>query len=217
MKILLALLASVLLAGCAVVPAAPPPAYYRSGPYYYYPRGYYYYPGPYYYYYYGPYYAYPYSPYYGRPAPVPPPPPPPPSAAPPRAPAPPPSANAPPPPAPTAQAAPAALLRPIYFDLNKSVIRSDAEETLKENLGWFTQNRGRKVMIQGNCDPRASGEYNLVLGQSRADATKKYLVRLGVEAALLTTLSYGNDRPSCAERDESCWAKERRVDFQPVP
>ena len=71
MKILLALLASVLLAGCAVVPMAPaPPAYYRYGPtYYYYPGRYYYYPGP--------YYGYPYYPFYGRPAPVPPPPPPP--------------------------------------------------------------------------------------------------------------------------------------------
>ena len=72
-------------------------------------------------------------------------------------------------------------------------------------------------MIQGNCDPRASGEYNLVLGQSRADATKKYLVGLGVDAALLKTVSYGNERPSCEEKDESCWAKERRVDFQPTP
>jgi peptidoglycan-associated lipoprotein len=204
MKILLALLASVLLAGCAVVPMAPaPPAYYRYGPtYYYYPGRYYYYPGP--------YYDYPYYPFYGRPAPVPPPPPPPPSAAPPRP-------LAPPPPAPAAQPAPAAILRPIYFDLNESGIRPDAEKTLKENLEWFRQNPGRKVVIQGNCDPRASGEYNLVLGQRRADATKKYLVGLGVDVALLKTVSYGNERPSCEEKDESCWAKERRVDFRPMP
>ncbi len=178
--------------------APAPPAYYRYGPtYYYYAGRYYYYPGP--------YYVYPYYPFYGRPAPVPPP-----SPAPPRAPA-------PLPPAPAAQPAPAAVLRPIYFDLNKSVIRPDAEKTLKENLEWFRQNPGRRVMIQGNCDPRASGEYNLFLGQSRSDATKKYLVGLGIDAALLKTVSYGNERPSCEEKDESCWTKERRVDFKPMP
>ena len=198
MKILPALLGAVLLAGCAVVPMAPaPPAYHPYGPtYYYYPGRYYYYPGP--------YYGYPYYPSYGRPAP----PPPPPLR---------PRAPAPPRPAPAAQPVPAVVPRPIYFDLNKSVLRPDAEKTLKENLAWFRQNPGRKVVIQGNCDPRASGGYNLVLGQSRADATKQYLVGLGVDEALLKTVSYGNERPSCEEKDESCWAKERRVDFQPVP
>jgi len=205
MKILLVFLASVVLASCAIVPTAPaPPVYYRYGStYYYYPGPYYYYPSPHYY--------YPYYPYYGRPAPLPPPP------SPPRSAAPPPRAPAAPSPAAEAQPAQAAVLRPIYFDLNKSVIRPDAETTLKENLEWFKENPGRKVMIQGNCDPRASGEYNLVLGQSRADATKKCLVGLGVDAALLKTVSYGDARPRCEGKDESCWAKERRVDFQPMP
>jgi len=115
------------------------------------------------------------------------------------------------------QAAPAALLRPIYFDHNKCAITRDAEETLKGNLEWFRQNPGRKVKIAGNCDPNASGKYNLILGQGRADAVRKYLVGLGVDESLLKTVSYGNERPSCDERDESCWAKERRVDFQPIP
>lgn len=202
MKILLALLASALLAGCAVVPAAPaPPVYYRYGAtYYYYPRRYYYYSSP--------SYASPSYPIYARPAPLPPPPPP--SSGPsPRTPA-------PPSPGQSEQPAPAVLLRPIYFDLDKSVITAEAEKTLRENLEWFRQNPGRKVMIQGNCDPRAPGEYNLVLGQRRADAAKKYLAGLGVDAALLATVSYGNERPSCEAKDESCWTKERRVDFQPM-
>jgi len=227
MKILFALLASALLAGCVVVPATAPPAYYRSGPYYYYyPRRYYYYPSPYYYYYPGPYYAYPYSPYQGRLAPLPPPsapsphtPAPPPHAPAAPSPAPGPSSSAPAPPFPAAagQPAPTAILRPIYFDLNKSAITRDAEETLKENLEWFRQNPGRKVRVAGNCDSKASGEYNLILGQGRADAAKKCLVGLGVDESLLKTVSYGNARPSCDEKDESCWAKERRVDFQPIP
>ena len=120
----------------------------------------------------------------------------------------------PPPPPPPA---PAAVLQPIYFDLNKSVIRPDTAETLKKNLEWFTQNPGKKVRIQGNCDPRATEKYNRALGQRRADAAKQYLVGLGVNAGLLETISYGKDRPSCKVKDESCWARERRVDFGPTP
>jgi peptidoglycan-associated lipoprotein len=118
---------------------------------------------------------------------------------------------------PPTQPTPAAVLQPIYFDLNKSDIRSDAVRTLKKNLEWFKQNPGRKVSIEGNCDPRATEMYNLALGKKRADAAKKYLVSLGVDEALLETFSYGKDRPSCKENDESCWALERRVDFKPIP
>jgi peptidoglycan-associated lipoprotein len=118
---------------------------------------------------------------------------------------------------PPAQPTRAAVLQPIYFDFNKSDIRPDAARTLKKNLEWFRQNPGSKVSIEGNCDPRATEKYNLALGQSRAEATKKYLVILGVDEALLETFSYGKDRPSCKENDESCWAQERRVDFKPIP
>ncbi len=110
-----------------------------------------------------------------------------------------------------------AVLEPIYFDLNKSNIGSVAARTLERNLEWFRQNPGRKVSIEGNCDPRATEQYNIALAQRRATATKKYLVGLGVDEALLETFSYGKDRPSCNENNESCWAKERRVDFKPMP
>jgi peptidoglycan-associated lipoprotein len=110
-----------------------------------------------------------------------------------------------------------AVLQPIYFDFNKSNIRSDAARTLEKNLEWFRQNPGRKVSIEGNCDQRATEEYNLALGQRRATVTKKYLVGLGVDEALLETFSYGKDKPSCKENDESCLAEERRVDFRPMP
>jgi peptidoglycan-associated lipoprotein len=108
------------------------------------------------------------------------------------------------------------VLQPIYFDLNKSDIRPEAAKTLNENLRWFRWSPGRKVSIQGNCDPRATEKYNLALGKRRADAVKKYLVRHGVDAALLHTLSHGKDRPRCKESDESCWSRERRVDFEPI-
>jgi peptidoglycan-associated lipoprotein len=121
------------------------------------------------------------------------------------------------PPAPSPKIISVAVLQPIYFDLNKSIIRPDAAETLKENLEWFRQNPGKKVRIQGNCDPRATEKYNRALGQRRANAAKEYLVGLGVNARLLETISHGRDRPSCEAKDESCWAKERRVDFGPTP
>jgi len=119
----------------------------------------------------------------------------------------------PPPPPPAA----AAILQPIYFDLNKSDIRPDAADTLRKNIEWFRRNPGRRVSIEGNCDPRATEMYNLALGKKRAEAARDYLVSLGVDKALLETFSYGKDRARCKERDESCWAQERRVDFKPIP
>jgi peptidoglycan-associated lipoprotein len=151
-----------------------------------------YYPyGPAYSYYPCPNYVYPYHVFYGSPAPYPPPPPP--------------------------RVAGPHALHSIYFDPNQSALRPDAVLALNENLEWFRQNPGRKVMIQANCDPRASREHNLGLGQRRADAAKGYLVGLGVEAALLETVSHGKDRPSCHEKSESCWQRDRRVDFHPTP
>lgn len=127
-------------------------------------------------------------------------------------------ANVPPPPPPYAQSRPVqpssqSVLQPIYFDLNKSEIRPDAAWTLRRNLEWFRQNPGIRVSVQGNSDPRASEQYNLELGQRRAEAAKSYLVKLGVNPGLLETVSHGQYRPVCRERDESCWARERRVDF----
>jgi len=120
-------------------------------------------------------------------------------------------------PAPRPQPAPTAALQPIYFDLNKSNIRADAEKTLKQNLEWFRQNPGRKVTIQGNCDPRATEQYNISLGKRRAEAARQYLISLGIDAKLLDVVSFGKEMSTCKGKDESCWVKERRVDFIPSP
>ncbi len=177
---------------------------------------------PYYYPWYGPYYR-PLPRYYYAPAPVyvyPPPPviyaPPPPAVIIPNPPPPPPPPPAPRP-DPPPQPAPASTLQPIYFDLNKSNIRPEAEKTLKQNLEWFRQNPGKKVSIQGNCDPRATEHYNISLGKKRAEAVKHYLISHGVDAKLLDAVSFGKELSTCRGKDESCWAKERRVDFVPSP
>jgi len=120
-------------------------------------------------------------------------------------------------PAPPPQPAPTATLQPIYFDLNKSNIRADAEKTLRQNLKWFRQNPGRKATIQGNCDPRATEQYNISLGKRRAEAARQYLISHSINAKLLNVVSFGKEMSTCKGKDESCWAKERRVDFMPAP
>ncbi len=121
------------------------------------------------------------------------------------------------PPAPAAAAAPAmVMVNDINFDFDKYNIRPGDAETLKKNAEWFKANPGKKVKIEGNCDERGTIEYNLVLGQKRADSTKNYLTGLGVDGSLLETVSYGKERPLCGEHNENCWARNRRAHFEPV-
>ncbi len=115
-------------------------------------------------------------------------------------------------PAPT----PVVMLKDINFDFDKSNIRPADADILKQNLGWFSANEGKKVRIEGNCDERGTVEYNLALGQRRADSTKDFLANLGVNDKLLTTVSYGKEKPLCQEHNEECWAKNRRAHFVPI-
>ncbi len=117
----------------------------------------------------------------------------------------------PPPPAP----APTVMLKDINFDFDKYNIRPGDGETLKQNMEWFKANPGKKVWVQGNCDERGTVEYNLVLGQKRADSAKKFLMDLGVDANMLDAMSYGKERPLCKEHNEDCWAKNRNAHFEP--
>jgi peptidoglycan-associated lipoprotein len=119
------------------------------------------------------------------------------------------------PPAPVAVAVPA--LQGISFDFDKYNIRPGDAEILKGDYGWFKANAGKRVRIEGNCDERGTVEYNLVLGQKRADATKNYLTQLGVDGKLLETVSYGKEKPLCMEHNEGCWAKNRNAQFKALP
>lgn len=133
-------------------------------------------------------------------------------------PVPPPAAPPPPPPpvapAPVVVAAP--TLNNIYFDFDRYNIRPGDAEILKKNLDWFKANPSTKARIEGNCDERGTVEYNLALGQKRADAAKNYLVGLGVDGKRLDTISYGKERPVCTEHNEACWAQNRRDAFVPI-
>jgi len=104
-------------------------------------------------------------------------------------------------------------LKDIYFDYDKYTIRSDARATLRANYEVLKDMPRAKVLIEGHCDERGSKEYNLALGQRRADAAKEYLVGLGIEPTQLSTISYGKEKPMCTEHTEDCWAMNRRAHF----
>ena len=112
---------------------------------------------------------------------------------------------------------PAVALQSIFFDFDKYSIKPDAAETLKKNADWFKANAGKKVRVEGNCDERGTIEYNMVLGQKRADAAEAYLSNLGIDGKLMETISYGKERPGCMDKNEGCWSKNRRDDFKPLP
>jgi peptidoglycan-associated lipoprotein len=123
------------------------------------------------------------------------------------------------PPAPVPAPAPQAAvpgLASIYFDFDRYSIRPGDAEILKKNLDWLKANANTKVRIEGNCDERGTVEYNLALGQKRADAAKNYLVGLGTDGKRLDTISYGKERPVCTEHNEGCWAQNRRDAFVPI-
>ncbi len=104
-------------------------------------------------------------------------------------------------------------LADIYFDFDRSEIRPDAKQVLQENARWFKTNSRGRLKVEGNCDERGTTEYNLALGQRRAEAAKRFLVALGVEASRISTISYGEERPVCTDHQEDCWSKNRRDHF----
>ncbi len=106
-------------------------------------------------------------------------------------------------------------LRTIYFDYNKAEIRADSRAVLRANAEIIIANRQLgSITLQGNCDERGSEEYNVALGDRRAGHVKRYLVDLGVPAARLQTVSYGEARPAVAGFGESAWRYNRRSDFK---
>jgi len=105
------------------------------------------------------------------------------------------------------------LLRTVYFEFDKYDLRDDARAALAANADWMKANAKWHVLIEGNCDERGTNEYNLALGDKRANAAKQYLVSSGIEASRIRTISYGEERPADPGHTESSWAKNRRDDF----
>jgi len=127
-------------------------------------------------------------------------------------------------PAPAAkQAAPAPVTPPVtgwnlaqnnvYFEFDKSTLTPMAQDTLMRHAAWLRANTDVTITIEGHTDERGTNEYNLALGDRRADSAKAFLVDLGIASSRLTTISFGEERPLCTQQNEECWAKNRRAHF----
>ena len=110
-----------------------------------------------------------------------------------------------------------AALKDIHFDFDKYDIRSGDARILDENTRWMKANADHLILIEGHADERGTNEYNLALGERRAKTTMNYLVAQGVSASRMTVISYGEERPQCTEKNEDCWAKNRRAHFLVKP
>ncbi len=99
----------------------------------------------------------------------------------------------------------------IYFDTDRYNVDTRAVAALQQQAQWLMQYPNKRATIEGHADERGTRDYNLALGERRANAAKNYLVSLGVDASRLTTVSYGKERPAALGSDESAWAQNRRA------
>ena len=106
-----------------------------------------------------------------------------------------------------------AALQDVRFDFDQSTLGEEARGILAGNAAWLKANIAVKIQVEGHCDERGTEEYNLALGQRRAQAVKDYLLSLGLEDGRLKTISYGESLPLDPGHDEAAWAKNRRVHF----
>lgn len=102
----------------------------------------------------------------------------------------------------------------IYFEFDSAVLTSDSQALLKKKAEWMKNNTGTRAVIEGHCDERGTNEYNLALGDRRAESAKTFLVTLGVSPSRMTTISYGEEKPMDTGKSESAYAKNRRAHFR---
>ena len=105
------------------------------------------------------------------------------------------------------------MLRDIHFDFDKYNIRPEEAQFLRENSALLKRYPKMRFQIEGHCDERGTGEYNLALGERRANSIKNHLVSLGITASRISTISYGEERPFDPGHNEEAWAKNRRAHF----
>ena len=127
------------------------------------------------------------------------------------------TAPPPPPPPPTPSVSDEDLfsqnIKDVYFDYDKSDIRSDQQSSIGADLQFLSQHSNINLTIEGHCDERGSTDYNLALGDQRASTVKNALVAGGINASRIKTISYGKEKPFCTESNEACWQQNRRGHF----
>jgi len=109
---------------------------------------------------------------------------------------------------------PAGVSHVVYFDYDSFVIRSEAMPVIESHARFLQSNKQRKAMLQGHTDERGGREYNLALGQKRAEAVQRRLMQMGVPESQIEAVSYGKEKPAAQGADEASYAKNRRVEFK---
>jgi peptidoglycan-associated lipoprotein len=104
-------------------------------------------------------------------------------------------------------------LADVRFEFDRYDLTADATQALDANAAWLKANPRHLVLIEGHCDERGTGAYNLALGERRAKATQNYLTAHGVQAGRVSIVSYGEEKPQCSDHTEACWEKNRRAHF----
>lgn len=108
-------------------------------------------------------------------------------------------------------------LKPVYFAFDDFSLSAEARQALDEGFQCLRDAQFRRLVLAGHCDERGTTEYNLALGERRAESVRRYLVQLGADGSKLATVSYGEERPAVRGHDEAAWSKNRRVEFTPEP
>lgn len=108
---------------------------------------------------------------------------------------------------------PAADMQVVFFPYDSYTLTSEARSALKANADWMKANPGSRVQVEGHCDERGTNEYNMALGDRRANSAISYLTKMGVDRSRLEPISYGEERPSDSGHDEAAWARNRRAVF----
>ncbi len=98
----------------------------------------------------------------------------------------------------------------VFFDYDSSELDADAQELLQDQVAWLKQHSNLSVIIEGHCDERGTREYNLALGEKRAQSVKNYLISLGISESRVSTISYGKERPAVVGSNDGAWAQNRR-------
>lgn len=104
-------------------------------------------------------------------------------------------------------------IKDIFFEFDEYVIRDESKSKLQNNASLLKSKKVKRVVIEGHCDERGTNEYNLALGERRAQSTKRYLTALGINPSNIATISFGEEKLFCSEQNEDCWQKNRRAHF----
>lgn len=107
---------------------------------------------------------------------------------------------------------PSAMLEPVYFAFNEYSLNAQSRKILEDNASAIKEKGVNKIVVEGNCDDRGTIAYNIVLGDKRAQEVKNYYIKLGIPAANISVVSYGEEKPVCTENTSACWSKNRRAD-----